>query len=42
MLESWRLIEGGAVGLAFVNVVGSSLLGLAAVFIGLVLGRALG
>jgi CrcB protein len=42
MLESWRLVEGGAVGLAFVNVVGSSLLGLAAVFIGLALGRALG
>lgn len=41
MLESWRLFEDGAVGLAAVNVVGSSLLGLAAVFIGLALGRVL-
>ena len=42
MLESWRLIEDGALGLALANVVASSLLGLAAVFAGLTLGRALG
>jgi CrcB protein len=41
MLESWRLIEDGATGLALANVVGSSVLGLAAVFIGLTIGRAL-
>jgi fluoride exporter len=41
MLESWRLIEDGATGLAIANVVGSSVLGLAAVFIGLSVGRAL-
>jgi CrcB protein len=42
MIESWRLIEDGALGLALVNVVGSSLLGLVAVVVGLSLGRALG
>jgi len=41
MLESWRLWEDGAVGLAAVNVVGSILLGLAALFVGLTIGRAL-
>jgi CrcB protein len=41
MLESWRLIEDGATGLAFANVIGSSVLGLAAVFLGLTIGRAL-
>jgi CrcB protein len=41
MLESWRLAEDGAAGLAFVNVAGSAILGLAAVFIGLTIGRAL-
>ena len=41
MLESWRLIEDGATGLAFANVVGSTVLGLAAVFLGLTIGRAL-
>jgi CrcB protein len=41
MLESWRLVEDGAFGLAAVNVVGSSVLGLAAVFIGLTAGRVL-
>jgi CrcB protein len=41
MLESWRLIEDGAIGLAAINVVGSSLCGVAALFVGLVLGRAL-
>jgi CrcB protein len=42
MLESWRLFEDGAITLAFANVVGSSLLGLAALFAGLTLGRAFG
>jgi CrcB protein len=42
MLESWRLFEDGAIMLAFVNVVGSSVLGLAALFAGLTLGRAFG
>ena len=41
MLESWRLLEGGALGLAFVNMVGSLVLGLGAMFVGLALGRAL-
>ena len=41
MLESWRLVEDGAVGLAIANVVGSSVLGLLAVVLGLVIGRAL-
>ena len=39
MLESWRLVEDGAVGLAVANIVGSCLLGLVAVFIGLAIGR---
>jgi fluoride exporter len=42
MLESWRLFEDGAITLAFANVVGSSLLGVAALFAGLTLGRAFG
>jgi CrcB protein len=42
MLETWRLWEDGAVALAAVNVVGSALLGLLAVFAGLTLGRAIG
>ena len=41
MLETWRLAEDGAVGLALANVVGSSVLGIAAVFVGLSLGRAI-
>jgi fluoride exporter len=41
MLESWRLVESGAIGLALVNVLGSVALGLAAVFLGLLAGRAL-
>ena len=41
MLESWRLIESGSAGLAAANLVGSIALGMAAVFTGLVLGRAL-
>ena len=41
MLESWRLWEDGAVGLALANALGSVVLGLVAVFIGLTIGRAL-
>jgi CrcB protein len=41
MLESWRLWEDGAHGIALVNAFGSVALGLAAVFVGLSLGRAL-
>ncbi len=41
MLESWRLWEDGASGLAFANAFGSVVLGLAAVFLGLTIGRAL-
>jgi CrcB protein len=41
MLESWQLIESGSIGLAAANLVGSIALGIAAVFTGLVLGRAL-
>lgn len=41
MLESWRLWEDGAVGLAMANLVGSCVLGLVAVIIGLTIGRAL-
>lgn len=42
MLDSWRLVEEGAVGLAAANVLGSSLLGVAAVFLGLTMGRLAG
>lgn len=41
MLESWRLWEDGAVGLALANLVGSSVVGLVAVVVGLTLGRAM-
>lgn len=41
MLESWRLIEGGAFALALGNVLGSVALGLVAVFAGLAIGRLL-
>ena len=41
MLESWRLVEDGAWGLALVNVAGSVALGLVAVIAGLAVGRAL-
>lgn len=41
MLESWHLVEDGAVGIAVANIVGSCVLGLVAVFIGLAIGRAL-
>jgi CrcB protein len=39
MLESWRLVEDGALVAATVNVAGSVLLGIAAVFVGLAVGR---
>ena len=41
MLESWRLVEDGAVGLAAINLVGSIAIGLLAVLGGLTLGRAI-
>jgi CrcB protein len=41
MLESWRLIEAGSYGLALANLGGSVVLGLLAVFAGLVVGRAI-
>ena len=41
MLESWRLIEGGAVGLGLANLVGSSVVGMVALVGGLMIGRAL-
>ena len=40
MLETYRLVEDGAVWLAVANVVGSSVLGLIAVVAGIALGRA--
>ncbi len=41
MLESWRLIEEGAVALGLVNLVGSSVIGMVALVGGLMIGRAL-
>ena len=41
MLESWRLMEDGSLVPALINIVGSSILGLLAVFAGLALGRVL-
>jgi CrcB protein len=41
MLESWRLIEGGAYAAALANLGGSVVVGLVAVFAGLVIGRAI-
>ena len=40
MLETYRLTEDRAHGLAFANVVGSCVAGLVAVYLGVVLGRA--
>ena len=42
MLESWRLIEGGSVGLGLANLVGSSVIGMVALVGGLLIGRAVG
>jgi CrcB protein len=41
MLESWRLIEDGALLAGFANIAGSSVLGIVAVVAGLTLGRAI-
>ena len=41
MLETWRLVEAGAIGLAFLNLAGSLLLGLVAMVAGLAIGRLL-
>jgi CrcB protein len=41
MLESWRLVEDGALMLAITNVAGSAVLGIVAVVVGLAVGRAL-
>jgi CrcB protein len=41
MLESWRLIEGGSIGLGLLNLIGSSVLGVVALVAGLLIGRAL-
>jgi CrcB protein len=41
MLESWRLIEDGAVVLGLVNLLGSSVIGMVALVGGLMIGRAL-
>jgi fluoride exporter len=42
MLESWRLAEDGSWGLAMLNLTLSVVLGMAAVFAGLTVGRAIG
>jgi fluoride exporter len=39
MLESWRLVEGGAPLLGLVNILGSTVLGMVAVVAGLTIGR---
>jgi fluoride exporter len=39
MLESWRLVEDGAMALALANLLGSTLLGLVAVVAGVAIGR---
>jgi CrcB protein len=41
MLETWRLAEDGAAAMALLNIGGSCLLGLAAVWLGLSVGRAI-
>jgi len=41
MLESWRLVESGSYGPAMANLAGSIVVGLVAVFAGLVIGRAI-
>lgn len=39
MLESWRLVETGAIGLAVLNLAGSTALGIVAIVAGLAIGR---
>ena len=41
MLEAWRLVEDGSFGLAALDLVGSLVLGIAAVGVGLAIGRAI-
>lgn len=41
MLESWRLVEDGALALAVVNLAGSTVLGVVAVVAGMAIGRAI-
>ncbi|CAN5595115.1 fluoride efflux transporter CrcB [soil metagenome] len=41
MLESWRLVESGAIGLALINLAGSAVIGIVAVVAGLAIGRLL-
>jgi CrcB protein len=41
MLESWRLVEDGAIVAAMANIGGSVVLGMGAVFLGLAVGRAI-
>src|SRR4051794_19723945 len=41
MLESWRLIEAGSLAAGMINLVGSGVVGMVAVVIGLTVGRAL-
>ncbi|MEX2184021.1 MAG: fluoride efflux transporter CrcB [Chloroflexota bacterium] len=41
MLESWRLVETGAIALALVNLAGSAAIGIVAVVAGLAIGRML-
>lgn len=41
MLESWRLVEGGAIVLALANLAGSMAIGIVAVVAGLAIGRML-
>lgn len=41
-LESWRLVEGGALTLAALNLVGSLVIGVGALVVGLVIGRLVG
>ena len=41
MLETWRLVESGSNALAIANIVGSGMLGIVALVLGLVVGRAI-
>jgi fluoride exporter len=41
MLESWRLVESGVVALALANLLGSVVLGIVAVGVGLLVGRSI-
>jgi len=41
MLETWRLVEGGAIPLALINLFGSAALGMVALVAGLAIGRSI-